>query len=232
MLIFLIISVLIIIRFIFIYSKSQSVYPRNIHQQTVFTSPHEEKLLQEKDHKRKVEEASIFVNTLEQLGYFKWTQPEHMPELKRFVEDNYLLHKLLASPQNPPSYRTYYWDEEINTGKAKESFLELLPTLERLGFKLTAIEQIFEEDYSNYQLIVNGEDFDLTPTDYNVPVVDFLDLVNLLLEKKLKVEERVYVINQQAGDSGELIFLDKALYNFLTKSGISEGNKPQLVESY
>ncbi|MDJ1467563.1 hypothetical protein [Xanthocytophaga flava] len=204
----------------------RSVYPKVKEKKT------EPAFIPDENERRK--EAKQFVKRLDELGYFKWTAPEDLKKVKTHIAKYYAEEQTFytLSDENNASldYRVYYLDPEtIYHGGAKSEFLRLGRTLEKLGFVVDRIEQTLTEQ-NTYTLYVKDLEFDLTPSPYNSPDIDFIDFINVILQKELKVEERLYAIEGEY--SYEVIFLDQKLYQFLRQSNLDEKSKPFLLEWY
>ncbi|MDJ1494936.1 hypothetical protein QNI19_18505 [Cytophagaceae bacterium DM2B3-1] len=206
-------------------------YPRSVYPK-VKEKKIEPAFIPDENERRK--EAKQFVKRLDELGYFKWTAPEDLKKVKAHIAKYYaeerIFYTLTDEKYESLDYRTYYLNHDtINEGDAKSEFLRLGRTLEKLGFVIDRVEQTLTEEYT-YTLYVNDLEFDLTPSPYNSPDVDFVDFINVILQKELKVEERLYAIDLD--DAYEVIFLDQKLYQFLRQSNLKNKRKPFLWEGY
>ncbi|SDS40816.1 hypothetical protein SAMN04515667_2108 [Formosa sp. Hel1_31_208] len=177
----------------------------------------------EKDSKITAKE---FVNKIDALGYFKYTETKNLNALKQ---------NHLESFSQGGSWGGI-WDEETNLpldnryyicdGESvyeQDGFTEMLDemksTLEKIGFTLH-IDDHFEEwdnqnEWLNHRITINGNEYVIFKNfkgyGWGEAVQRLAEILNSEF-KKQNIAERVYLIN--GGNDGSLIFLDDDLYHY------------------
>lgn len=170
--------------------------------------------------------AKEFVNKIDSLGYFKYTDEKHLKDLKQNHLDSF---------DSGGSWGGI-WDDETNTpvdnryyicdGESvyeQDGFTEMLDemksTFERIGFTMT-IKNHFEEwdnekEWLNHRITINGNVHIIFKNfkgyGWGEAVQRLAEILNSEFEKQ-NIKERVYLIN--GGNDGSLIVLDEDLYNY------------------
>lgn len=94
-----------------------------------------------------------FIDTLENLGFYKYCDPALVPELKaQFLMGGCLFHEATK--------RAYYFDFEfLAEGDVKEYLEELSPFLRKQGVPITTVEQNIDYDNLNYRVTIDDTEF-------------------------------------------------------------------------
>lgn len=172
-------------------------------------------------------EAENFVNRLDKLGYFKYTNPSDIDSLKKNMIDHYDPNNELSSTWGestmaPKDYRYYLCDGEevFEQGGIKELLEELRPTFHKLNFKCEINKDIEAWDEASQSLdhtiTINGTDHVIFKkfkgTGWGEAPIRVAEILNMELARQGK-DERIYLAS--GGNDGRLIFLTDALYQYI-----------------
>ena len=176
---------------------------------------------------KKSNSASIFVDNLESLGYFKYANKKDIDKLKDSIKKHFNPERELSTIYDernftPLDFRLYLCDGEYVYEKDGfvETINEMKPTFKKIGFNIE-IQSHFEEwdkenDWLNHHIKINGTNYTIFKNfkgfGWGEAVQRLAEILNTELEKQ-KVEERIYLISN--GNDGSLIFLNKELYQYI-----------------
>ncbi|HEV3326027.1 MAG TPA: hypothetical protein VG052_10490 [Puia sp.] len=168
----------------------------------------------------------MVVEALENLDYFKYTDPTQLDLLKKEIGEAYDQHKVLStinslkSPFEPYCRRLYFCDGEIlfESGGIVEYLTDVTSTFEKLGIPLVWSDEYFRMDAKEHTIVVNGKKyiaFKGIPRDtsaWDRATKNFVELLNdqLLLHHS---DERVYPISGR--NDGRIVFLTRPQYDFI-----------------
>lgn len=168
------------------------------------------------------------INNLEKLGYFKYTAPARVAELKAEMIKGYDSYKILSTITDdetllPFDYRMYFCDGEalFEIGGLEEYLTYAKHAFERRGLKLEWSNIISEEKGKNWnhRITVNGKEYVAFSgrTDrmnvWGLAQLNFYRLVNDQLELQGS-DDRLYPIS--GGEDGQFVFLSKELFNYIS----------------
>lgn len=173
-----------------------------------------------------------FIDTLEDLGFYKYCDPAVVAELKsQFLNGGSLFHMATK--------RVYPFDfEYLAEGDVKKYLEELSSFLRKLNVLITKVDQVIDYDNLNYRVIVNDTEFaiylqsELKNIDtWGLTTIRTFTLVNYLLDKAKAIEKffllsisdrdsRLYSDGDEAG-----IFLTKALHEFICDNSLLPSTK-------
>jgi hypothetical protein len=177
-------------------------------------------------------EASIsgqqFVNTLTELGYFKYTESKNLDTLKKEVANVFEKVKVLStvSYEKPPyqcfCYRLYSCDGEtlFELGGVEDYLKDIKPTFEKLNIPLNWKDDYFSKDATEHSIVINDKKyypFKGDPNDlkaWGIATKNFVEIINDQLTIH-KSNERVYPI--LFNNDGHIIFLTDKQYQFVSQ---------------
>lgn len=173
------------------------------------------------------EEASNFVNKLNDLGYFKYTDYDQLDTLKEIFIYQYNPESELPVAIDdysnlPIDYRYYYCDSEtiFEADGVRNLIEELRQVFRKMNFKCVVTNHIEEWDdekeWLNHSLTINGTNYIIFKNyegyDWDVAIYRIAEILNIEL-KKQNIDEQFYLIN--GGNEGKLALLSKAQYKFI-----------------
>jgi hypothetical protein len=168
-----------------------------------------------------------FIDTLEDLGFYKYCNPELAPSLKqKFLNGAYLFLE--------DTKRIYPYDYEyLAEGGVKKYLEELLPFLENQGVSVTTIDQKVDYDNLDYRVIIDGNEFiiylqsELANIDtWGLTTKRTIALVNHLLDN-VASKENFFLLTSEGSASrlsiadGAGVFLTQELYDFISNHPLS-----------
>jgi hypothetical protein len=170
----------------------------------------------------------IVVDTLEALGYFRFTDQPNLAPLKKDIREAYDQYKILSTinaekaPHAPYCLRYYYCDGEtlFEAGGVVEYLKEVKPTFDKLGIPLKWSNDYFSDDATEHTIVVNGKKyiaFKGDPNDMRIwgwATKNFVEMLNDQLALHHS-DERVYPI--MGGNDGRIVFLTQAQYDFISR---------------
>lgn len=169
-----------------------------------------------------------FVDTLTELGYFKYTEAKNSDTLKKEIATVFDRAKVLATayvvepPFQPFCYRLYGCDGEtlFELGGVEAYLKDIKPTFDKLHIPLQWKDEHFSEDATEHSIVINGKKyfpFKGNPNDlraWGIATKNFVEIINdqLALHKS---DERVYPI--LFNNDGNIIFLTDRQYHFVSQ---------------
>jgi hypothetical protein len=171
--------------------------------------------------------AYVFVDKLDDMGYFKYADSVNIDTLKQdmimfYNPESYLTTIWDDSTYIPLDYRLYFCDNEyVSEGGGIVGMIEeMKPTFERMGAKMTIDYNISEYDmennWLNHKISINGNEYELfknfTGTGWGHAVKKLAWVVNKELTAQ-GIKDRVYLIN--GGNDGMLVFLTPQQYLYI-----------------
>jgi len=189
--------------------------------------------------------AEEFVGKIDSLGYFKFSDEEHIEKLKQSHLESFdpegSWGGLWDDATNLPlDFRYYFCDGEdvFEQGGFTEMLEEMSSTFEKIGFHLS-IENHFEEwdsenEWLNHRITINGTNHVIFKNftkgyGWGEAVQRLAEILNTEFEKQ-NIEERIYLIN--GGNDGSLIFLDAKLYEYFSNTFTDPQWKPLEVKKW
>jgi len=173
--------------------------------------------------------AEAFVQKIDALGYFKYTNPKHIAPLKKshkkaFSKDSAWGCIWDEVSNSSLDYRYHFCDgrELIEIGGLIAILDDLQFIFEKIGLQII-IEDHFEEwdeiqQHFNHWIIINQTQHfifkNFKGNASTIIVQRLVEILNFELQRQ-QLEERVYLIN--CHDDGALIFLDQSLYEYCDK---------------
>ena len=170
-----------------------------------------------------------FIDTLAELGYFKYTDSNNLDTLKNEIENVFEKHRVLATTYNitlPPiqpfCYRLYDCDGEVlfELGGLEKCLNAIKPTFEKLNIPLNWKEDYFSEDATEHSIVINDKKYFAFKGDpsglqaWGIATKNFVEIINDQLAIH-KSNERVYPI--LFNNDGHIIFLTDSQYNFVSQ---------------
>jgi hypothetical protein len=170
----------------------------------------------------------MVVDSLETLGYFKFTDSVNLTALKKDISETYDQYKILTTinaekpPHDPYCRRFYFCDHEtlFEAGGVVEYLKEVKPTFDQLRIPLKWSNDYFSDDATEHTIVVNGKKyiaFKGNPHDGQVwawAARNFVEMLNDQLQLHGS-GERVYLI--MGGNDGRIVFLTKKQYDFINR---------------
>lgn len=188
--------------------------------------------------------ASAFINKLDELGYYKYTDERLIGILKNHLFENYYPNSEFVPywDENtgfPPDFRYYSCDGE--TVYEEGGFTELLeqvkPTFNKIGLKINVTDHFEEWDnknkWLNHRITINGTEYIIFKNfkDYGwgEAVMRFTQIINQEIENQ-GIKEKVYLVS--GANDGRLIFLTQELYDYIDSVYRDEQWKPLEVTQW
>ncbi len=174
------------------------------------------------------QEGAEVVRRLEELHYFKYANPDQLPELKEDLVKSYNKYKLLSTVVDdetllPYDYRLYFCDGEgLFEDGGIETYLEYARhAFEKRGLTLNWSNEVSKQKGQNltHKITVNEKEY--TAFEGNARRINVWGIAQLnfytLLNDQLAIQgsdERVYPIS--AGEDGYFAILSPELYEYIS----------------
>lgn len=170
------------------------------------------------------------VNKLDELGYFKYADPDKKDDLRLDLINSFDKVKALSTIADnetflPYDHRLYFCDGEalFEIGGIEEYLEYAKHAFEKRGLKLVWSNEISEQngDDWTHRITVNGKEYvvfegSMDREDiWGIAQLNFYRLVNDQLELQGS-DERVYPIS--GGHDGEFVFLTDELFNYISSN--------------
>ena len=169
-----------------------------------------------------------FVDTLTELGYFKYTDTTNLDTLKKEIIGVFDRAKVLATayivkpPFQPFCYRLYGCDGEtlFELGGVEDYLKDIKPTFDKLNIPLQWKDDHFSEDATEHSIVINDKKyypFKGDPNDlkaWGIATKNFVEIINDQLAIH-KSDEKVYPI--LFNNDGHIIFLTDIQYQFVSQ---------------
>lgn len=170
--------------------------------------------------------AEEFLNTIDSLGYFKYTEPKDIAALKKNHLDDFDVSGSWGGIWDretfaPLDRRYYMCDGEMlfEHGGFTEMLNDMRFTFQKIGFTLVIENHVEEWDdkneWLNHSITINGNDYVIFKNFKGYGWGEAAQrLAEILNEefKKQNIKERIYLIN--GGHDGAFIVLDDDLYQY------------------
>ncbi len=168
----------------------------------------------------------MVVEALENLDYFKYTDPAQLELLKKDIVEGYDQHKVLStinslkSPFESYCRRLYFCDGEIlfEPRGIVEYLTDVTLTFQKLGIPLVWSKEYYRMDAKVHTIVVNGKKYIAFKGDpraasaWGQATRNFVKLLNDQLRLNHS-DEKVYPI--LAGHAGRIVFLTRQQYEFI-----------------
>lgn len=169
-----------------------------------------------------------FVDTLMELGYFKYTDPKNLDTLKNEIITVFDRAKVLATayvvkpPFQPFCYRLYGCDGEtlFELGGVEDYLKDIKPTFDKLNIPLQWKDDHFSDGATEHSIVINGKKyfpFKGNPNDlraWGIATKNFVEIINDQLTIH-NSDERVYPI--LFNNDGHIIFMTDKQYQFVSQ---------------
>ena len=169
-----------------------------------------------------------FVDTLTELGYFKYTDTQNLDTLKKEIASVFDQHKVLTtvSYEKPPFQsfcrRLYSCDGEtlFELGGVEDYLKDIKPTFDKLNIPLLWKDDHFSQDATEHSIVINDKKyfpFKGDPNDlraWGIATKNFVEIINDQLSIH-NSDERVYPI--LFNNDGHIIFLTDKQYHFVSR---------------
>jgi len=169
-----------------------------------------------------------FVDTLTELGYFKYTDTKNLDTLKKEIASVFESAKVLTTayivkpPFQPFCYRLYSCDGEtlFELGGVEDYLKDIKPTFDKLHIPLEWKDEHFSEDATEHSIVINDKKyfpFKGDPNDlraWGIATKNFVEILNDQLTIH-DSDERVYPI--LFNNDGHIIFLNDKQYDFVSQ---------------
>jgi hypothetical protein len=188
-------------------------------------------------------DAIRFVNKLQELGYFKYSDPEDLDAIRQTMIDEFEPNFELVSAWDddtgmPLDYRYYFCDnEDLFEAGGFTDMLEILrPTFDKIGFNLTINDhhEVWDSNKGlDHTITLNGTKYTIfknfKEAGWGEAAQRLAEILNSELEKQNK-DERVYLVS--GGNDGRLIFLTEPQFNYIDSIYANKHWKPLRVEDW
>ena len=188
--------------------------------------------------------AKEFLNKIETLGYFKYTETKYLTALKQNHLESFDAEGswggIWDDETNLPHDNRYYVCDGESVFE-EDGFTDMLDemkiTFKKIGFKIK-IDNHYEEwdsenKWLNHKITINGNEYIIFKNfkgyGWGEAVQRLAEILNLEF-KKQNIKEKVYLIN--GGNDGYLIVLDDALYNYFYSVFTDSQWKPLEVKEW
>ena len=169
-----------------------------------------------------------FVDTLTELGYFKYTDTKNLDTLKNEIETVFDQVKVLTTVSNEKKpfqcycYRLYSCDGEtlFELGGVDDYLKDIKPTFDKLNIPLKWKDDYFSDDATEHSIVINDKKyfpFKGDPNDsraWGIATKNFVEIINDQLTIH-NSDERVYPI--LFNNDGHIIFLTDKQYHFVSQ---------------
>lgn len=185
------------------------------------------------------------VNSMQNLGYFKYTATENIDELKKEIALGLTGHQYLRTihesdkPYNSKDFRHYSLDGEDLY--EKDGFVdkinEMGVTFDKLKVNMTITNHFEEWDeknkWLNHTISINNKEYiifkNFKETGWGEAAQRFAEIINDQLELQGS-DERLYLAN--GGNEGEAVFLTEAQFDLLDPILKSEIDRPLRIKDW
>ena len=168
----------------------------------------------------------MVVDTLNVLGYFKYTDAQNIDTLKKEIAIIYNKYKVLTTvsytmpPFEPFCRRLYTCDGEtlFELGGIIDYLKDIKPTFDKLNIPLQWNDDLYSEDATEHSIIINNKKyfaFKGNPNDpraWGIATKNFVEIINDQLHMHHS-DESVYPI--LFNNDGRIIFLTRPQYDFI-----------------
>lgn len=185
------------------------------------------------------------VDSLETLGYFKYTDPANVDTLKKELL-NGLKEDYLSTiyeeekPYNSKDYRHYDLDGETiyEEGGFVEKIEDMQHVFKKMNIKMKIDSHIEEwnekKQWLNHRITINGKEYIIFKNfssgyGWGEAAQRFAEIVNDQLELQ-KSDERLFLVN--AGNDGDAVFLTQAQFELLNPVFKDPVNRPLEVKKW
>lgn len=170
-----------------------------------------------------------FIDKLEALGFYTYTDPTLVLQLKASLQSNgYLFEE--------ETRRLYPFDYEfLAEGGVKEYFERLLPFLIEQGVSIESVDQFVDDEGLNYYLRLDGRQYIFLHTEFDkadtwgLTATRTFTLINHLL-REAGSKEVFYILggdpeSRLAREEVAGVFLTPDLYQLITESPLGRGKR-------
>ncbi len=184
-----------------------------------------------------------FVRDLEEAGYFKYTAPTDIAQLRNSISEIYGATGALVSlwheeTGNPIDYRDYLCDNEslFESGGFCAMLQEMQPTFDKIGFtiKVDSEKEFYDDEKGwNYSITINGREHivfsNFKGYGWGEAVVKYVQILNEELSRQ-GIEDRLYP--RGGGNDGEIFILSDAQFEVIDKYCKGRRDKPLPLEEW
>lgn len=185
-----------------------------------------------------------FVNTLDELGYFQFTKPDDLKDLKQLHLENFDPSSRLPGDWDdksdlPLDYRFYLCDSEslFEAGGFEAQLTQIQATFKKIGLKIEIQEykEHWDEDHDhlNQSIKINNKEYEIFKNfkgkGWSESLLKLAEILNSELSHQ-NIKEKVYLIGY--GNDSCLIFLDHSLFTYLNEVFIDPWQKPLSIEQW
>jgi hypothetical protein len=181
------------------------------------------------------------VDSLEKLGYFSFTKPADLKNVKQEIADGYDRSKFLTTAFDEENYvglcgRYHPCDHEalFEIGGLEEYLQQVKPIFDHLGIPLEWSDEFWSEDISIHTIVLNGKKYDAirrNPSDDKIwswAMKNFAEMLNDQLSIH-NSPEKIYPL--YSGNDGIFYILTDAQYTFICQH-FSSNDIPKTVEDW
>ncbi|WP_341840478.1 hypothetical protein [Chitinophaga caseinilytica] len=183
----------------------------------------------------------MIVDSLDAMGYFRFTHPSVLDSLKKEIETAYDEYGILSSTYDeqttfrPHCNRLYSCDGETlyETGGLEEMLKDVKPTFDQLHVPLQWADEYWADDATLHTIVLNGKKYEAFKGDpqdsycWGYATRNFVNILNDQLALH-NAEDRVYPI--MYGNDGRIVFLTPSQFDFIQRHFRAE--MPRTVESW
>lgn len=190
-------------------------------------------------------DAEKIVDSLEVLGYFRYSTKSDIEELKKEVMDGLKEHQYLAAiyednePYNSKDFRHYPLDGEdlYEQGGIVDKLQEMQLTFNKMNVKMV-ITNHFEEwddknNWLNHRIAINGNEYIIFKNfpgyGWGEAAQRFAEIINDQLELQGS-KERLFLAN--GGNDGRAVFLTEEQFNLLDPILEGTNDRPLRVKDW
>ncbi len=190
-------------------------------------------------------EAKQIVDSLQKLGYFKYTEADNIDNLKKEIisglEEYYYLSTIYEDnkPYNSKDFRHYHLDGEdlFELGGFIDELKEMTLTFDKMNIKLVVNENLEEWDeknnWLNHRITINNKQYivfrNFRGYGWGEAAQRFADILNDQFQI-LGTDERIYLAN--GGNDGRAVFLTEDQFKLLDPYLKNDNDRPLRIEDW
>jgi hypothetical protein len=189
-----------------------------------------------------IEQAEKIVTQLEEIGYYKYAEPNDLDTLRKDLLSSIADHGVLSTVYNDRSFipldnRLFLLDGE--TLFEQDGFMDAIksmrPLFNKMSFKVDITNHVEEADNQslNHSVTINGNSYiifeDFEGYGWGEVAQRFAEIINDQLELQKK-DERLYLIN--GGNDGQSIYLTNEQFNLIDTFLKDDQWKPLKVDKW
>jgi hypothetical protein len=191
-----------------------------------------------------IEEAKNIVQSLDDLGYYKYAAPSDLEILKKDLTSSLAEHGGLSTidsgqrPYVPLDYRLFFLDGEtlFEQDGFTDAIERMQPLFDKMDFKIEItnhVEEVGADNWLNHSMTINGKPYIIFENfegyGWGEAAQRFAEIINDQLALQGK-NEKIYLIN--GGNDGATIYLTGEQFNLLDEALKDQYWKPLKVDDW